>query len=48
MGHREGFNIIGEAARQVSEATKAAYLAIDWRRIVGLPRLVEELKRIMR
>jgi uncharacterized protein with HEPN domain len=35
-----GFNIIGEAARRVSSATKAAYPAIDWRRIVALRNVV--------
>jgi uncharacterized protein with HEPN domain len=35
-----GFNIIGEAARKVSNATKAAHPAIDWRRIVGLRNIV--------
>ena len=35
-----GFNIIGEPARRVSDATKAAHPAIDWRRIVGLRNIV--------
>jgi uncharacterized protein with HEPN domain len=35
-----GFNIIGEAARQVSESTKASHPVIDWRRIVGLRNVV--------
>ena len=30
-----GFNIIGEAARRVSDAAKAGHPDIDWRRIVG-------------
>lgn len=35
-----GFNIIGEAARGISGATKAAHPNIDWRRIVGLRNIV--------
>ena len=35
-----GFNIIGEAARRISNVTKAAYPAIDWRRIVALRNIV--------
>jgi uncharacterized protein with HEPN domain len=35
-----GFNIIGEAARHVSAATKTAYPMIDWRRIIGLRNIV--------
>jgi uncharacterized protein with HEPN domain len=35
-----GFNIIGEAARRVSEATKTAHAEIAWRRIVGLRNIV--------
>ena len=35
-----GFNIIGEAARRMSDATKASSPGIDWRRIVGLRNFV--------
>jgi uncharacterized protein with HEPN domain len=35
-----GFNIIGEAARRVSDATKGASPAIDWRRIIGLRNII--------
>jgi uncharacterized protein with HEPN domain len=35
-----GFNIIGEAARKISQTTKSAYPAIEWRRIVGLRNIV--------
>lgn len=35
-----GFNIIGEAARRVSDATKAAHPDLDRRRIVGLRNVV--------
>lgn len=35
-----GFNIIGEAARRISDATKAACPNIDWRRIIGLRNIV--------
>jgi uncharacterized protein with HEPN domain len=35
-----GFNIIGEAARRVSDGTKNAHTEIDGRRIVGLRNVV--------
>jgi uncharacterized protein with HEPN domain len=35
-----GFNIIGEAARQVSDMTKAEYADIDRRRIVALRNVI--------
>lgn len=35
-----GFNILGEAARRVSDATKALYPGIEWRRIIGLRNFV--------
>ncbi|MBC7815053.1 MAG: DUF86 domain-containing protein [Burkholderiales bacterium] len=30
------FQVIGEAARVISQATKAAYPAIEWTRMIGL------------
>jgi uncharacterized protein with HEPN domain len=30
-----GSNILGEAARRISDATKALYPGIEWRRIIG-------------
>lgn len=35
-----GFNIIGEAARRISDATKARLAGVEWRRIVGLRNVV--------
>jgi uncharacterized protein with HEPN domain len=35
-----GFSIIGEAARRISDATKARRAGVEWRRIVGLRNVV--------
>jgi uncharacterized protein with HEPN domain len=35
-----GFNIIGEAARRVSDVTKATHSGVAWRRIVGLRNVI--------
>jgi uncharacterized protein with HEPN domain len=35
-----GFNIIGEAARRISDTTKAGLAVVEWRRIVGLRNFV--------
>ena len=35
-----GFNIIGEAARRVSEAVREQHPYVDWRRIVSLRNVV--------
>ena len=35
-----GLNIIGEAARRISDATKSASSTIDWRRIIGLRNII--------
>jgi uncharacterized protein with HEPN domain len=35
-----GFNIIGEAARRLSDAAKLGHADIDWRRIIGLRNVV--------
>lgn len=35
-----GFNILGEAARRISDGTKAACPNIEWRRIIGLRNIV--------
>lgn len=35
-----GFNILGEAARRVSDDTKALHPGIEWRRIIGLRNFV--------
>ncbi|NJP09256.1 MAG: DUF86 domain-containing protein [Leptolyngbyaceae cyanobacterium RU_5_1] len=34
------FEILGEAARRISEEFRQVYLAIDWQRIVGLRNIV--------
>ncbi len=35
-----GFNIIGEAARRLSDAAKLDYPEIEWRRIIGLRNVI--------
>jgi uncharacterized protein with HEPN domain len=35
-----GFNIIGEAARRLSDAAKLSHPDVEWRRIVGLRNVV--------